>query len=1612
MKKWKRIVSVMLVFCIVIGLVIVPNETKKVKAETLKEGDCEYEIIDEGSVLLKKYLGSQRIVDIPAKVGGRSVVRIGQGAFWECISLEQVTIPSGIAGIEANAFWGCKNLKEMIIPDSVLSISSNAFDSCTGLESIRVDGGNLNYFSKDGVLFNKKNGTEMIRCPEGKAGVYTIPEEVVKIGNRAFANCKGLTEVVIQDCLRTITYGAFMNCTGLEEIRLSSSVSGVSSGAFSGCTSLRNIEVDLNNLEYSSYNGDLYSSDKTTFIMCPEGKTKINFLSGITDIGAFAFAGCNGITEISIPDSVNSIGASAFLKCKGLQEVAIPNGVADIKMNTFEGCESLTSIIIPNSVSVIEERAFYGCNVLNKVEYAGVKEQWEKIDIYKSESSENGGNLPLLNAVIYFSDGTTLNGSEKDFEYQILNDNTVEIMGYTGNDPVLIIPSVIDTMKVTSIGKYAFNGCDRIMEINIPSSVVTIKPYAFYRSSAEKIKIPSSVANIGEFAFLDCERLTEISVAIDNAQYMSDNGGLYNADKSQLISCPAGKMGLYAVPSGVENIGPYAFSGCKGLTEIMLPSSVTGIQVEAFEGCEGLRNLTIPTGVKMIGSDAFKECIGLQNIIIPSTVTYIGDGAFRNCQSLTGAAIPFGVTRIGQDAFNGCIRLKEIQIPSSVTELGKDSFYGCADMVSVTLPSSIVKIEDNAFGKCNRLNDIYYSGNEEQWNQIDIYFIDNSNEPLRTATIHLKNGITINGPEKDADYKIGKLSAYDQAAKTVKISGQIYAVAEGFSFSGLAQIAASKEPVIATFSNGKITKIESVKDALQLKISITANSEPPITLQDSGYLNDCQAVLAELEVVSTYPKSVFLGVKDIGMDVREITVSSETEGFCIRHLDMDRDHNTNSIKESVNRKLLFGEKTEYRYEIYIKNGFVFSEEELPYIVKLAVDAEKGTVEEQETMYAYFEHTMQEVNLADAREELDKLKNGDSLLLERDLQNYLSSGQIDVIESYIYCWLAEINYAYQYKKSKNIKTLMMQKVGLDPEADFTSGNERAVTHVTVDTKYGPKSIEIVLNIGKPDSQGNLYPSFGNMYYEILEKNMIPEGLPVEGQIGKASYTDLEQFIQCVAKADEDSLHSTYKWSSLRDEMVAGVLIDKTVISMIGDENGSFADGVYKVYLQPVFAFKKKVTIACPVNVFVYNMDGRLVGSIIDNQVKIKSQVRQNKKQGRTDSENITMQVNGDSKTVYLTGDDYYINLKGTDHGSMDYTVEEIANDEINRKVEFLQMQLEKDLQYRGYVFKPLNIDSQLYALQKMDGTDQVVYSNSDSYESIFKRIMGLSLNQSNTSMNTNKTVQLNASLIPENASNKKLKWTSDNGSVVSVGNDGLVTAVGTGQARITVATQDGSNLKATCMIVVGKGSSGNTSTGSSPSYVPGGGNMLPSQDTSLPSQEPVVEKLYYIVNFHANNGTDLSRKTMTLLSGDALGILPKVKREHYAFLGWYTRQEGGNQVTSDTVLEEATTLYARWEQVEKPGKVTALKIQSPKSGQIKVSYKEVSNAKGYEIVYTTDKKFPSAKTVRTTVAPTVKTFKNLKKEKTYYVKVRAYQMDSAGNKIFGAYSTIKKIKVKK
>lgn len=173
----------------------------------------------------------------------------------------------------------------------------------------------------------------------------------------------------------------------------------------------------------------------------------------------------------------------------------------------------------------------------------------------------------------------------------------------------------------------------------------------------------------------------------------------------------------------------------------------------------------------------------------------------------------------------------------------------------------------------------------------------------------------------------------------------------------------------------------------------------------------------------------------------------------------------------------------------------------------------------------------------------------------------------------------------------------------------------------------------------------------------------------------------------------------------------------------------------------------------------------------------------------------------------------------------------------------------------------------------------------------------------------------------------------------------------------------------------------------------------------------VKLLYYIIEFNANGGTRLSRNTMTLLNDDNLGILPKVQRENCIFNGWYTQKSGGTKVSSSTVLNAGTTLFAQWTKVDKPSKVKAPALKSQKAGQLAVSFQKIAGAEGYEIAYSTNKKFPSSSAKKTVSASAKETLKKLKSGKKYYVRVRAYKLDSTGKKIYGAYSKAVGRKVK-
>lgn len=184
-------------------------------------------------------------------------------------------------------------------------------------------------------------------------------------------------------------------------------------------------------------------------------------------------------------------------------------------------------------------------------------------------------------------------------------------------------------------------------------------------------------------------------------------------------------------------------------------------------------------------------------------------------------------------------------------------------------------------------------------------------------------------------------------------------------------------------------------------------------------------------------------------------------------------------------------------------------------------------------------------------------------------------------------------------------------------------------------------------------------------------------------------------------------------------------------------------------------------------------------------------------------------------------------------------------------------------------------------------------------------------------------------------------------------------------------------------------------------------------TSIPAptsaQEQGVYKITYVLK-----GGKLVGSPVNEYDGSYTVRIPNAQRKGYLFAGWYTESSYKNKVTAITRGSKGNkTLYAKWTKVSRPARPVISTVKNTKSKQMKVTLKKkVSGAKGYEMVYATNKKFTAnKKTVRFTSVS--KTVKNLKKGKTYYVKVRAYKLDSTGSRVYGSYcSKVKTVKIKK
>ncbi|MCL2046262.1 MAG: leucine-rich repeat protein [Oscillospiraceae bacterium] len=258
-----------------------------------------------------------------------------------------------------------------------------------------------------------------------------------------------------------------------------------------------------------------------------------------------------------------------------------------------------------------------------------------------------------------------------DYEYIII-DNEASIVGYSGTDAVLQIPSEINGHRVTRIA-----------------------PRAFYeKESIESIVIPESVSYIGESAFAFCRGL--------KALVLSE--GLEYIGPSAFMRCVS--LNYLTLPNSIVTIEEYAFAYCMNLWSVSLPENLSRIESYSFMNC-GLTTLSIPDSVVSIGEEAFMDNWNLLTVIMSDNVIEIERAAFSDCRSLTDIKLSENLTTISFCAISNCRSLKSIVLPNKLKTIEANAFQQSA-FLSITIPESVETIQPIAFFASSYLRSVVF----------------------------------------------------------------------------------------------------------------------------------------------------------------------------------------------------------------------------------------------------------------------------------------------------------------------------------------------------------------------------------------------------------------------------------------------------------------------------------------------------------------------------------------------------------------------------------------------------------------------------------------------------------------------------------------------------------------------------------------------------------------------------------------------------------------------------------------------------------------------------------------------------------------------------------------
>ena len=1160
------------------------------------------------------------------------------------------------------------------------------------------------------------------------------------------------------------------------------------------------------------------------------------------------------------------------------------------------------------------------------------------------------------------------------YTYTLDDANRATITGYSGNATALYIPGEIDGHEVVAIGDRAFENRTDLRTVMIPDSVTRINIGAFSGCiNLANITLSKKIEKIGENAFYNCDSLQSVEIP----KCLNDVYARYDS---------------IDIPNGV-------FNECSNLKTIIFEEGSTVIADALFRGCDGLESVTIPNTVTQIYGYAFADCKNLKNINISDSVTVLGENVFQNDTSITEINLPDSITALGRGAFSGCNRLKSIVIPDSVINIGISAFSECKNLESVTLSKGLEKIGENAFYNCDSLQSI-----EIPKSLKDVYATYDSidtpngvfNECSRLKTIVFEKGSTI-----IADALFRGCDGLESIVISDTIT-QIY----GYAFADCKNL---KNINISD----SVTVLE--ENVFQNDTSITEINLPDsITALGRGVFSGCDRLKSIVipDSVTNIGISAFSECKNL----ESVTLSKELE-----KIGENAFYNCDSLQSIEIPKSLKDVYATYD-SIDTPNG-VFNEcdnlktiafEEGSTVIADALFRGCDGLEEvkiPKTVTVIKNHAFNECIKLKAVEISNGMKEiGDSAFSEcSNLQKVILPDTVNSMGTNIFYNCINLTEVHLPNIRQNITANTFYNCKKLTTINFPS----TLTTIGNSAFSGCESLpEAILPSGVEKIESNAFKNC-----KALKKAAVPDTV---SSIGSSAFYGCEALTDITLGSKLKKIESQTFYGCI---VLPSIVIPYNVTT-IGDSAFVNCTKLTQITVprnttsiaSNAFSYPKKMTMYGPSDCYVQTYaSGKGIKYVTqDIHATSVSLDSTEKTAERYDDFQLTATIaplnftdavvwTSSNEEVATVSDTGYVEICGVGTAVITVTagnvkaVCKITVPQLIDWIEFDEDEIElkagqtyqlkpyispsdatnKKIKYTSSDTKVAEVSASGLVTAKSEGEAKIraaATDGSDEYAVCYvtvtgkAKVTGITLDRTSAEVKRGEKLTLNVTVSPSYASNKKVVWKSANTKIATVDANGSVTAKAPGRTKITVTSSENSSYQASCTVTV-------------------------------------PYKITYKLNKGKNNASNPSTyygKKVTLKNPS---------RKGYAFAGWYTDAKFKKKITSiSSSAKSEYVLYAKWTKV-KVAKASLTSAKNSKSKQILLKYKKVSGAKGYEISYSTDKKFKKVVTKKNT-AKTSYTISKLKKGKIYYVRIRAYKMDSTGKKVYGKYSSMKKVKVSK